>query len=161
LRQSARSPVDHKASRSNTLRFAACFFQTALSTIRRPDYDTRPVPSLAASIRKESIAMPRFFPGLAVAFLCCLALPVNLRAQDTAEYLKRANAWSDQGEHDRAIAELDRATRANRLAAGKDWGNLDTLAAAYAESSDFENARLREEELFSLFQQLVGAAAHG
>jgi tetratricopeptide (TPR) repeat protein len=48
---------------------------------------------------------------LAVLLLACLAIPVNLRAEDAAEYARRAMEWNQKGEYDKAIADCDEALR--------------------------------------------------
>jgi len=43
-----------------------------------------------------------------------------------------------------------KATQAYQLTDGKSWGHLDTLAAAYAESGDFEKAKELEAKAIEM-----------
>ncbi len=53
--------------------------------------------------------MQRRVLNLAVVILGCLAVPAGLKADDAADYLKRAKTWVDKHEYEKAIEDCNQA----------------------------------------------------
>ncbi len=83
--------------------------------------------------------MQRLILGLAVVLLGCHPIPANPNAQDATDHIKRAKAWADKGEYDKAITECDKALASNPKSAeaynirGEAWMNKSEYDKAVAD----------------------------
>ena len=72
--------------------------------------------------------MQRFFVGLAVVFLGCLAIPAISNADDAEDHFNRGIAWANKGKYDKAIAEYNQAMQ---LLDPNDPNNAAKIASVY------------------------------